>query len=271
MTTVVKVNLQSSLEFLQQLNEMGTPAAGDIVYNSDDEELQVYTGTEWSSMEGGNSQVGYISVIPPAGDGAMGGGIPIEYDSLYVQANSIALDGNAAQGGRYGGYIVKFKKTGRYRVDMWGGGANKGGAGGHIEFQYNFQGGQPYMVIVAGRPDEYCGDNNANTGSDEGGWPDGGSGQGIVYGGFGAGGSTRWGTWVDEGWPLELSTFETNSQIIAVAGGGGGNQINNAYAGGGGGLEGSPGVSGSYGAGAGSGGSKIKVVLLGLLSLVMVE
>ena len=202
-----------------------TSAAGDLIYNSTDSEVQVFDGSSWASL-GAITQGASISVDYLVAAGGGGGGEHGSRGAGGGGAGGVANSYNSETCGRFARSYsaLSLYKNLRYNVSIGSGGA--GGTAANI-MPYHGNGSNFHTVSVpGGSPGS---DGHANGGRSH----YGGSGGGGGGGGHHGGGNGR------------------GNETYGYDGGGGYSSNNNWQGGGGGGIggNGSSGVSGSGGAG----------------------
>ena len=70
-----------------------TPTVGDIVYNSQDEELQVWNGTEWGSAGSGSGSIGSpVEVLTPVDGAGVGGAFNYTGVTSQIETETVELD-----------------------------------------------------------------------------------------------------------------------------------------------------------------------------------
>ena len=75
-----------------------SPAVGDIVFNSEDEELQVWNGTDWGSAGSGNGSIGSpVEVLTPVDGAGVGGAVNYVAKTDVISSTVESLNYGARQ------------------------------------------------------------------------------------------------------------------------------------------------------------------------------
>lgn len=100
-----------------------TPAVGDIVYNSQDEELQVWNGTEWGSAGSGSGGIGTpVDVLTPLDGAGVGGATNYTPETSAVTSDNVYLKyGRSTSGLNSNIWPTRFAKSADGSTLVFGG------------------------------------------------------------------------------------------------------------------------------------------------------
>ena len=212
------------------------PDTGLMIYNSTQDVVEVYNGTEWITIGGGS--YGKDIIVTPYGGSAT------NYTLSTSSATTFAIQGH---------YTLTAAKKIKIKVRLWGAGGGgsassapaRGSGGGYVEGNLDLAAGTyAFVVGQGGRGGGY----GYVSGSAAGGFPDGGIGSTAPYQGWAVagagGGSSRFG-----GNITYANINNTSNTWYLIAGGGGGGCDYGAgytYSGTDGGGGGTSGAKGSF-------------------------